>query len=152
VAAVNPFDLKSALLARHAQHVVLIHFPIALLLAGVAFDFAAQWSRKPALAAAAYYNLLAAAVCSLPAMATGLLAWRWQLEGQPLKGLLLLHLVLGVAASGLICLVGWLHFRAGRKPGGTLPRYRLPIELLAAAVVALAGHVGGFLSGVNGPG
>ena len=27
---VNPFDFKTALLAKHAQHVVLIHFPIAL--------------------------------------------------------------------------------------------------------------------------
>jgi uncharacterized membrane protein len=148
----NPFDIKSALLAKHAQHVVLIHFPIALLLAGVAFDFAAQWSKKQALAAVAHYNLLAAAICSVPALATGLLAWRWQLEGQPLKGLLLLHLALGVTSSALIWLVGWLHFRAGRKPGVTLPRYRLPIELLAAAGVALTAHVGGFLSGVNGPG
>lgn len=23
----NPFDLKAALLAKHAQHVVLVHFP-----------------------------------------------------------------------------------------------------------------------------
>jgi len=148
----NPFDLKSALLAKHAQHVVLIHFPIALLLAGVAFDFAAEWSKKQALAAVAYYNLLIAAICSVPAVATGLLAWRWQLEGEPLKGLLLLHLVLGGASSALIWLVGWLHFRAGRRPDTTLPRYRLPIELLAAAVVTLTAHVGGFLSGVNGPG
>ena len=28
----NPFDLKAALLAKHAQHVALIHFPIALYL------------------------------------------------------------------------------------------------------------------------
>ena len=42
----NPFDLKSVLLARHAQHVVLIHFPIALFLVSVAFDFAAQWRRS----------------------------------------------------------------------------------------------------------
>jgi uncharacterized membrane protein len=28
----NRFDLKAALLARHAQHVVLIHFPIALFI------------------------------------------------------------------------------------------------------------------------
>ena len=28
--SVNPFDIKQALLAKHAQHVVLIHFPIAL--------------------------------------------------------------------------------------------------------------------------
>jgi len=28
----NPFDLKTVLLAKHAQHVVLIHFPIELFL------------------------------------------------------------------------------------------------------------------------
>jgi hypothetical protein len=27
---INPFDLKTALLAKHAQHVVTIHFPITL--------------------------------------------------------------------------------------------------------------------------
>jgi len=101
---VNPFDLKSALQARHAQHVVLIHFPIALFLASVAFDFAAQWRRNTVLAAAAYYNLTVAAISSLPVVATGLAAWRWQLEGQRLKGTLLLHLVLGVISSALIWL------------------------------------------------
>ena len=54
----NPFDVKSVLLARHAQHVVLIHFPIALFIIAVAFDFVAQWKRQGALAAAAYYNML----------------------------------------------------------------------------------------------
>jgi uncharacterized membrane protein len=54
---VNPFDLKSALLARHAQHVVLIHFPIALFMVSVAFDLAAQWKRSATLATAAYLTL-----------------------------------------------------------------------------------------------
>jgi uncharacterized membrane protein len=147
---VDPFDLKSALLARHAQHVVLIHFPIALFLVGVAFDFAGQWKRTATLATVAYYNLTVAAFSSLPVVATGLMAWRWQLEGQKLKGTLLLHLVLGLASSALIWLVWWLHFR-GRKPEQTLSRYRLPLEALAAAVVALTAHLGGFLSGVNAP-
>ena len=31
----NPFDIKSVLLAKHAQHIVLIHFPIALFLVGL---------------------------------------------------------------------------------------------------------------------
>jgi uncharacterized membrane protein len=146
----NPFDLKSALLARHAQHVVLIHFPIALFLAGVAFDFAAQRRRTIAWATAAYYNLTVAALSSVPVVATGLMAWRWQLEGQRLKGTLLQHLLLGVASSALIWLVWWIHFR-GRKPGRMLSRYRLPLEALAAAVVALTAHLGGFLSGVNAP-
>ena len=146
----NPFDLKSALLARHAQHVVLIHFPIALFLVSVAFDFVAQWKRNAALATAAYYNLTIAAISTVPVMATGLMAWRWQLEGQRLKGTLLLHLVLGITSSVLIWMAWWLHFR-GRKPERALPQYRLALELVGAAVVALTGHLGGFLSGVNSP-
>ena len=42
---VNPFDVKTIFLAQHAQHVVLIHFPIALFLSGVAFD-AVQWKKR----------------------------------------------------------------------------------------------------------
>lgn len=144
----NPFDLKSVLLARHAQHVVLIHFPIALFLGSVAFDFAAQWKRAAVFATVAYFNLSVAAFSSVPAVATGLMAWRWQLEGQKLKGTLLLHLVLGLASTVLIWLVWWVHFR-GRKPERTLPMYRLPLEIVAAGIVALTAHLGGFLSGVN---
>jgi hypothetical protein len=36
--SVNPFDIKTLIMAKHAQHVVLIHFPIALFTAPVAFD------------------------------------------------------------------------------------------------------------------
>ncbi|MGB8131590.1 MAG: DUF2231 domain-containing protein [Candidatus Angelobacter sp.] len=144
----NPFDLKSILLARHAQHVVLIHFPIALFLVSVAFDFAAQRWSKAAFGAAAYYNLTVAAFASVPVVATGLMAWHWQLEGQKLKGILLLHLLLGLCSTGLIWLVWWIHFRS-RKPERTLPIYRLPLEIAAAGVVALTAHLGGFLSGVN---
>jgi uncharacterized membrane protein len=146
----NPFDIKSVLLAKHAQHVVLIHFPIALFIIGVAFDFVAQWKRKDTLAAAAYYNLLVAALSTLPVVATGILAWRWQLDGARLKGNLLLHLLLGIASSLLIGVAWWLHYHARRHPARSLPFYRLPIELLGVALVALTGHLGGFLSGVNG--
>ncbi len=148
----HPFDIKSALLAKHAQHVVLIHFPIALFLTSVMFDFIAQWTGNRTMAAAAYYNLLVAAISTLPVMATGLLAWRWQLEGQKIKGVLLDHMVLAVISSALIWLAWWLHFRARRRPQGNLPLYRLPIELVAAGAIALTAHLGGFLSGVNAPG
>lgn len=148
----HPFDLKSALLARHAQHVVLVHFPIALFLVGVGLDFFGLWKKTRVLADAAYYDLLLAAVSALPVMATGILAWRWQLEGQRLKGVLLLHLVMGLISGTLILLVWSIHFRARRNPASKLPAYRLPIEIVAAAVIAVTAHLGGFLSGVNGPG
>jgi uncharacterized membrane protein len=142
------FDIKSLLLARHAQHVVLIHFPIALLIVGVAFDLAAQWRNRPVLAAAAYYNLVVAAISTPFVIVSGLLAWRWQLEGAHLRGNLLLHLVLGSTSAVLICLVWWIHRRA-RGTGRRLPLGRLPLELLAVFCVSLTGHLGGFLSGVN---
>jgi uncharacterized membrane protein len=145
---VHPFDLKSALLAKHAQHVVLVHFPIALFLTGVAFDFAGRWTRRAPLTTVAYYNILVAAVLAVPTIATGILAWQWQLEGQRLKGLLLLHLVLGCASGVLISLIAWIHFRQ-RRTNSSASAYCLTLELLTAATVALTGHLGGFLSGVN---
>jgi uncharacterized membrane protein len=148
---VNPFDLKTVLLAKHAQHVVLIHFPIALFLTAVAFDLIAQWTKRPGLADSAYYNLLVGAISTLPVLATGILAWQFQLEGQKLKGILLLHLVVACVSSVVMWLVWWVHFRARRRVEA-LPNYRLAIEFLGVALVALTGHLGGFLSGVNGPG
>ena len=147
----NPFDLKAALLARHAQHVVLIHFPIALFITSVAFDVMALWSESRTLAAAAYYNLVAAAVTTLPAVATGLLAWQLQLGGARLRGNLRLHLVLALLSSAAIWLVWCQHFRARRTEQQGVPAARLAAELATVLLVALTGHVGGFLSGVNGP-
>jgi uncharacterized membrane protein len=148
---VNPFDLKTVLLAKHAQHVVLIHFPIALFITAVAFDLIAQWTKQRGLAHAAYCNLLAAAISTVPVLATGLLAWQYQLEGHKLKGILLLHLVLAGVSTVMIWLVWWVHFRARRRTV-YLPTYRLAVEIVAVGIVALTGHLGGFLSGVNGPG
>jgi uncharacterized membrane protein len=148
---VNPFDPKTVFFAKHAQHVVLIHFPIALFLTAVAFDLIAQWTKRAGLTDSAYYNLLVAAISTLPVLATGILAWQFQLEGQKLKGVLLLHLVIACVSSAVICLVWWVHFRARRR-AEVLPSYRFAVEFLGVGLVALTGHLGGFLSGVNGPG
>jgi uncharacterized membrane protein len=151
MAMVNPFDLKTVFLAKHAQHVVLIHFPIALFITAVAFDLIAQWTKRRDVADAAYYNFLMAAISTVPVLATGLLAWQFQLEGQRLKGILLLHLVLACVSTVMIWLIWFVHFRARRRTV-LLPSYRLVLELVAVALVAVTGHLGGFLSGVNGPG
>ena|SRR5438552_3039713 len=146
----NPWDIRAALLAKHAQHVVLIHFPIALFLAGVAFDLAATLTRRRDLALVAYYNLTMAALAALPAAATGLLAWQWELEGRTLKGVLLYHLL---AASGslLSMLVVWrIHVRIHRYHEAS-PAFRWPLQVLAVLLVTLTGHLGGILSGVNHP-
>jgi hypothetical protein len=48
--------------------------------------------------------------------------------------------------------VWFIHRRTRRNEEEVLPGYRLPIEAVAVVIVALTGHLGGFLSGVNGPG
>src|SRR5262249_3450591 len=127
------------------------HFPIALLMTGAAFDFLNQWRKRPGLAEAAYFNFLVAALATIPTLATGGLAWKFALEGQRVKGLLFEHMVLGWTAALLIWVIWAIHFRA-RRISQVPPTYRLGIELIAVAIIALTGHLGGFLSGVNGPG
>jgi uncharacterized membrane protein len=148
---VNPFDPKTVLLAKHAQHVVLIHFPIALFITAVGFDFIAEWTKRRGLADAAYYNLIVAAISTIPVLVTGILAWQLQLEGRKLKGILLMHLVLACVSTLMIWLVWSVQFLARRR-AKVLPNYRLALEVLGVVLIAVTGHLGGFLSGANVPG
>jgi uncharacterized membrane protein len=146
----NPWDPRIAVFAKHAQHVVIIHFPIALFIAGVTFVFLAAWTRCRDLALVAYCNFCGALMTAIPAAATGLLAWQWELEGKRLKGMLLMHLLFGSAALMMIAAVWWWH-RQSRERGTEPAASRWVLELAAVTVGALTGRLGGFLSGVNHP-
>ena len=147
----NPFDLKSVLLAKHAQHVAMVHFPIALTFVSVLFDLLSLRKQSLALLRAAYYTVVVAAISAVPTIATGVLAWQLQLEGSRLKGNLKLHLILALCSSALIWIVCWFHIKEQRKPQFNSPGARLAIEFVAVAMTLLTGHVGGFVSGVSGP-
>jgi uncharacterized membrane protein len=145
----NPFDLHTVLLAKHAQHVVLIHFPIALFITGVAFDLLSGGKPESSWTSAAYFNLTAAAVMALPAIATGILAWQFALEGKRLRGILLLHVLFAISAALLLITAWWIHWRARKSKPRVLPAHRIPIEVIGVFAIALTAHLGGFLSGVN---
>jgi uncharacterized membrane protein len=149
MALVNPFDWRTVLMAKHAQHVVLIHFPIALFISGVALDLLSRGDQASRLASAAYLNLAIAAVSVVPVIATGLLAWHFALDGKRLKGLLLWHVV-AASLAGLLVIASWLvHWRTRKVESALLPDYRIPLDLFGAGAIALTAHLGGFLSGVN---
>jgi uncharacterized membrane protein len=146
----NPFDLKAALLAGHAQHPVIVHFPIALFIAGAVFDILAIWRKEPILAAVGYFNLVGAAITVPLAIATGLGAWRWQLEGAALKGNLRLHLICALTSAALIVSLCWKRSRIRAK--GESPRASYFVVMaLGLMMIALTGHLGGILSGVEAP-
>jgi len=146
---VNPFDPQTVLLAKHAQHVVLIHFPIALFITGVGLDLLSRGKRGSQFANAAYLNLSVAAATVIPAVLTGLLAWQFVLDGKRLKRLLLWHVIAASVSTVLVIASWWIHRRTRKSESLRLPAFRIPVELFGVAVIALTGHLGGFLSGVN---
>ena len=147
--SINPFDPRTVLLAKHAQHVVLIHFPIALFIVGVGFDLASRGQRASQFANAAYLNLCGAAIAVVPTAITGLIAWQLALDGQKIKGILLWHMLAAWTSVVLVIATWWLHRRARKSGSPFLPSYRIPVELLGVVIIGLTAHLGGFLSGVN---
>src|SRR5436305_12553440 len=111
----NPFDLTAVLLAGHAQHPVIIHFPIALFIASAVFEVLAIWQKQPVFASVAYYNLVGSALTVPLAIATGLGAWQWQLEGAALKGNLRLHMICALTSASLIFFLYWMRSRLRAK-------------------------------------
>ena len=84
------------------------------------------------------------------AIATGLGAWRWQLEGAVLKGNLRLHLICALTSASLIFVLCWMRSRLRAK--GISPGIAyFAMALLALAIITLTGHLGGILSGVETP-
>src|ERR1700747_342131 len=148
--APNPFDLKAALLAGHAQHPVIIHFPIALFITSAVFELVAVWRKQPLFATVAYYNLLGAALTLPLAIATGLGAWQWQLEGATRKGNLRLHMICALTSALLIFFLCWMRSRLRAKGFSPGIAY-FSVTLLALMVITLTGHLGGILSGVETP-
>jgi len=149
-ASPNPFDLKAALLQGHAQHPVIVHFPIALFIASVVFDVLAIWRRQPILATVGYFNLVGAAITVPFAVATGLGAWRWQLEGATLKGNLQLHLICALTSAALVVGLCLKRSRIRAKSESLRPSY-FAVVVIALVMITLTGHLGGILSGVETP-
>ena len=150
LAASNPFDLKAALLAPHAQHPVIVHFPIALFIISALFEALAVWRKQPMFASVAYFNLLAAAISIPFTVATGLAAWQFQLEGAALKGNLRLHLVFAITTATIILFLLWKRHRL--RANGESPRAGyFAVLALGLATITITGHLGGILSGVEAP-
>ena len=149
-ASPNPFDLKAALLAGHAQHPVIVHFPIALFIASVVFDILAIWRKQPILATVGYFNLVGAAITVPFAVATGLGAWRRQLEGGMLKGNLRLHLICALTSAALVVGLCLKRSRIRAKGESLHPSY-FAVVVIALVMITLTGHLGGILSGVETP-
>jgi hypothetical protein len=84
------------------------------------------------------------------AIATGLGAWHWQLEGAVIKGNLRLHMICALTSALLILFLTWMRSRLRTK--GSAPRASYFVVMaLGLMMITLTGHLGGILSGVETP-
>ncbi len=148
---ISPFDVKTALFARNAQHPVIVHFPIGLFIISVLFDVLGTWKKNASLRIAATYNLVVAAFGGLFAVISGLIAWQWQFGGAELRGNLQLHLILGIVTTGLLFLLWGFRSRLMKKSTVPLTRLYFLLSIISLALISLTGHIGGILSEVVKP-
>ncbi|MFG0259109.1 MAG: c-type cytochrome domain-containing protein [Phycisphaerales bacterium JB041] len=126
-------------------HPMLVHFPIALLIAGVLFEFVAIVIRrdrtKPSVA-----GLACVAVGALGAGAAAWAGWLnadLETHGRGVADLMETHRWLGIVAASLagVALIGGLIGMTGKARAMTAV-YRIAL-VLAAGTVGAAGHWGG---------
>ena len=126
-------------------HSALNDFPVALLVASVAFDFAATGPRRDALRAAAYWSLVTGAGAAVLAVISGFVA-AYQVDQTPaFAQILLTHRLLGVAIAVVFsALAAW---RVWRRNVFSEPEQQSYImaALVGALVLLWSAHLGGTL-------
>lgn len=126
------------LLPRHSLHPVVIHFPIALFLFGVAFELIGTKKRDSVLRQTGWWGLLLGTVSTAIAIPTGVAVL--VRSGYSWSGPALTHAVIaGTATALMISTTLW------RREGEIQSKTYFALLLLAAIAVALAGHFGGQL-------
>jgi len=152
----NPFAFKEIFFPTSAQHPVVVHFPIALFVFSLFLDLLGIRMGDRAMNSAGYYNLIASALTGIASVISGLLAWKFAFELQPLAGLhantyLLYHLILGVVTTVLLCVLWAMRARLPDADKQAPGRAYLAVAAITLCVVAVTGHLGGIVSGIIHP-
>ncbi|MCS6775257.1 MAG: DUF2231 domain-containing protein [Chloroherpetonaceae bacterium] len=139
------FTPQSFLFPKHAQHPIVVHFPVALFFSSLFFDAIGFWRRWDAWRTTGKFLLASAVVTAVPSILTGLLAWRFKFGGAPLEGLLLYHLATSIGFTGLLCGMWWARSRYDRARSPGYLRLHAALAVLAVGMLTVAGHLGGVL-------
>ncbi len=129
------------------MHAGMTHFPIALVMASIAFDFAslvvsesADTSRRAGLRAAAFYSLILGAVSSFGAVVSGLVISHGETWG---RGNLARHHTFLWPAFGLVIALAVWRLVVGNRASRRAFKLYLAVSVITGAVMGTAGYWGG---------
>ncbi|MFQ5733587.1 MAG: DUF2231 domain-containing protein [Planctomycetaceae bacterium] len=124
-------------------HPILVHFPIAFLLAGMAVEVWAFRKPRESLTRPAAGLLVAGVISGWLAAAAGLLAfWTVRAHTTAAHGEMIWHLWLAIGSLSLFSGVAWMRWR-NRSEKAVKPV--LAVGLVAAILLVVAGDFGGGL-------
>ncbi len=124
-------------------HLLVLHLPIALVLAAALADVLYALARRRFFRAAGFYCLVFAAASAVPTMVTGLLlADEFDMAGETLE----LHEHLGIATTVVLLAAAVLRIiRRDRLPSWWAYAYGV-LVFAAVVLISAAGHYGGILA------
>jgi uncharacterized membrane protein/mono/diheme cytochrome c family protein len=137
------------------SHPILVHFPIALLVAAAANELQRWIRRIPGASPATFPLVAAAALTAVAATVSGWMNAAWEHDGSTSETLLR-HRWLGTIVTGAMVMVAILAERASRSPHAIGSAFRSAVHaqrlgaIACALLVGLVGHLGGAL--VHGEG
>ena len=131
------------------MHGGMTHFPIALVMASIAFDLAslvapdtAEKSRRAGLRAAGFYTLILGALSSFGAVVSGLAISHGEIWG---RGNLARHHTFLWPAFGLVIALAVWRLVAGNRASTVAFKVYLAVSVITGAVMGAAGYWGGEL-------
>jgi uncharacterized membrane protein len=129
----------------HPIHPMIVHFPIALLIASVVFDVLAfRWLTK-SFHEASFYTLIGGLLGAVLAIVTGSLAEDLVVKGGAPKAIIERHETLAYAASALFAALLAMKILIRSERLRELPALSLAVGLVGLGVLSAAGYFGGNL-------
>lgn len=129
------------LVPKNAFHPAIVHFPIALFLAGLFLDVLGMWKKHTTLLVAGWYNLVLGAISTLAGIASGLTAMA--IMHLPYKGLIFNHLILASVGAGIMWALVALRYKRHDKMSTGLRVVYYVLATIGVVLIAWSAHLGG---------
>jgi len=139
--APTPPPAPKPLVPKNGFHPAIVHFPIALLIAGLFLDLIGLIFKRPNLLIAGWYNLVLGAISAFGAVASGFLAMT--MIKLPYKGLIFTHLKLALLVSVLMWVMVALRVHRHEKMNVPMRVLYYALALAAFLIISYTGHLGG---------